>query len=131
MDPNKDPPPHPLDLDFLDLAINEDKPTELNNLTLCGKLIADKTINFKSIKYILLRAWNSGPHIEITHMYPNQFVCTFSKEADKDRIFSLSPWAVKDTLLFSNHGHHPSLSRRSLSIFHHFRCKHTMYLSTS
>lgn len=97
MDLNNNSPPLSIGLDFLDLAINSNDPSDLKNLTLCRKLIADKTINFKSIKYILLNEWSLGPHSQIIHMNPNQSECSFSKEVDKDYILALSPWALRVT----------------------------------
>lgn len=51
------PLPQPtIDLEFLDLDIKDDGPPKFNTLSLFGKIIANKLILFKSIKYVLLNA---------------------------------------------------------------------------
>lgn len=99
MNTEGDSSPPSINLDFLDLDINDSSPPEFNTQTLLGKLISDKPIPFKSIKYILLNAWNLGSHIRISHIEQNLVACRFTKDTDRDRIFNSSPWAVKRHIL--------------------------------
>lgn len=54
MEPQEDPP-NPSE-DFLDLAFNDTQENAINDLTLVGRLISLKVINFKAINNVLSAA---------------------------------------------------------------------------
>lgn len=84
---------------YLNLSFNKPHINALNELTLVGKLITHKTINFKATIAILSVAWELGPNISFQSLDRNTFSCTFKREEDRDRIIRTGPWAVKGAVL--------------------------------
>lgn len=83
----------------LDLPINDEHTTNLTALSLVGRLLTTKRINFKVVTAVLQTAWNLGQNVAIKNLDNNTVSCTFTKYADRDRILKQGPWAIKGAIL--------------------------------
>lgn len=64
-----------------------------------GRLLSQKTINYKAITVVLHNSWNLGSNICIKALDRNMVSCTFLRSEDMDKIENSGPWAVKGALL--------------------------------
>lgn len=106
-----------LEDDLLDLSLNEGPQASFNALTLVGRIISDRILNFKAVKSILNASWNLGLNVQIVSLEPNKISCNFNKEADRDRILNASPWAIKGHILVLQHWS-PSVTISELDFSH-------------
>ncbi|KAK9280346.1 hypothetical protein L1049_014034 [Liquidambar formosana] len=72
-------------------CVNDAKATKLS---LVGKLITDRDINFHATKTILTRAWNINEGLSISYLDGNIFPFNFTKEVDQRRAVNSGPWPV-------------------------------------
>ncbi|KAK9273138.1 hypothetical protein L1049_017945 [Liquidambar formosana] len=82
-----------------DLVSDSSLAENSNCSMLVGKLVADRVINKKSIRSIILAAWNLLTPLSITFLAPNMFLFGFSKKEDKLKILSIGPWSIRGLLL--------------------------------
>lgn len=68
---------------------------DMHALTLVGKVLTEKTINFTAIQAILSTSWNLGPNLQIKALDNNVVSCMFKYSEDRDRIIGMGPWAAK------------------------------------
>lgn len=87
------------DVSLLDLTFNDNGNEAFNELTMVGKLISHKVINYSAINAILTSSWNLGPNIIIKSLNPNLILCTFRNAEDRDSIVNAGPWTVKEVPL--------------------------------
>lgn len=85
--------------DILDLPLNDEQTTTLTALTLVGRLLTTKRINFKVITAVLHGAWNLGSNVTIKSLDATTISCTFNKIHDRDKVLNMGPWAIKGALL--------------------------------
>lgn len=84
---------------LLDLSFNDPQSNEINELTLVGKFITNKTVNFKATLSIITNAWNLGSNVELKAIERNTITYTFRHKEDRDKVLASGPWAVKGALL--------------------------------
>lgn len=72
---------------------------DIYDLTLIGKILSAKVINFTAINVILSSSWNLGNNVRISMLEQNMISCHFSYAEDRDRILAKGPWAVKGAVL--------------------------------
>lgn len=92
--PNHDPPFDIGDV-LLDLTINDPSTTVFNDLTLIGRIVSNKMINFKAIKTILTNVWSTGSDLQISSLERNLFAYVFGKSSGKERVLATSPWSIR------------------------------------
>lgn len=92
-------PNHPVPLVPLDLTINDDTINVDHALTLVGKLLSAKAINFRAITTILGTSWNLGSNVTFQSLDKLTFTCSFKFQHDKDRILASGSWAIKGTTI--------------------------------
>lgn len=85
---------------LLDLETIESKGSNINALTLVGKILSDKKINFTAI---LSSSWNLVPNIIINAPNHNVISCTFKHAKERDKIIEMGHWAVKGSILNLQH----------------------------
>lgn len=90
---------HPTPEECLDLTINEDQDIPHNELTLVGRLLTTKHINYKAITAVLTNAWNLGKKVAIKSLEQNTISCTFTNTHDMNKILAAGPWSVKGATL--------------------------------
>lgn len=75
------------------------KEGDVHDLTLIGKILSDRVVNFTAINAILSTSWNLGNNVQIASLDTNIISCTFSYSEDRDRILDKGPWAIKGFVL--------------------------------
>lgn len=80
---------------WIDLENTTPHEDSINNLTLVGKVLSAKVINFAAINAILSSSWDLGPNITINSLDRNIISCTFKYKYDMDRLLEMGPWAIK------------------------------------
>lgn len=85
--------------DWVNLTNTNDTEDDSHALTLVGKVLSDKKINFTAINAILSTSWDMGPNVQITALDQNVVSCSFTYLEDRDRILGMGPWAVKGFVL--------------------------------
>ena len=78
----------------IELEEDEDIVASLNNLTLVGKIQADRIVNKGAVGNIIQRAWNPRLGVTISDLEDNIFLFKFKSEADVKRIWQGGPWTV-------------------------------------
>lgn len=64
------------------------------NLSLVGKLVADKVVNVVAVKAVINRAWNLKQNVSISCLAPNTFLFGFSNSQDRGRVLNTGPWSI-------------------------------------
>lgn len=88
-----------IDSELLDLSMNEPQTSKFNELTLIGRIISDKTINFKAIKAILSNAWDLDTKGKVSHLDKNLFSCSFGNITAKNKVLNACPWSIKGHII--------------------------------
>lgn len=88
-----------IDGDLLDLRFNDPQTQVFNELTLIGRIILDKVINFKATKSILNNVWDLHKSHQLSHLARNTFACTFETILEKEQVLAASPWSIKGSIV--------------------------------
>ncbi|KAK4424810.1 hypothetical protein Salat_1674600 [Sesamum alatum] len=67
-------------------------------LTIVGKVLADKQLNYGVVKSTFLKAWAPKGDVKVNFLEPNTFAFIFNLKDDAKKILELSPWSFR--------GHH-------------------------
>lgn len=94
---------------WVNLTTTAQDAVDPHELTLVGKVLTSKTINFTAINAIMSSSWKLGPNVQINALDNNVVSCMFTYPADRDRILKLSSWAVKG-FVFNLLPWHPHLN---------------------
>ncbi|KAK9275171.1 hypothetical protein L1049_022432 [Liquidambar formosana] len=64
------------------------------NLSLVGKIVADKVVNVMAIKAVINRAWGMKHGVSISNLAPNTFRFGFYNSQDRSRALNTGPWSI-------------------------------------
>jgi len=66
----------------------------LNELTLVGKIVADRVLNKHAVRNTIIRSWNPKFGVTISDLDDNIFLFKFKSEIDLRRIWNGEPWTI-------------------------------------
>lgn len=89
-----------IDDDYLDVSINTPSKTTMIDLSLVGKILSDKKLNFSIVKNILLSAWKTKFRIKITILEQDLILCNFSDPKEMEKILSTSLGLLEKTICY-------------------------------
>ena len=69
--------------------------SEVDGLSLIGKIISSRSFSTVVIKDIIQRAWNSSREVTITKMGKNIFLFSFGTVTELENIFQRRPWTLR------------------------------------
>ena len=72
-------------------------------LSLVGRFLTDKTINFPAMKHNMAKVWRLGMGIAITEAKHGLFLFKFFHQVDLQRVLDIGPWSFDGHLLFLHH----------------------------
>ncbi|CAL1403478.1 unnamed protein product [Linum trigynum] len=79
----------------LKLAVNDDSGISM----LVGKMMAEKSFNYATIKGAVDYSWSRFGEIDIRYLRENKFVFSFPSEAIRERVWMERPWILSNTLV--------------------------------
>lgn len=73
--------------------------SELATKALVGKMRANKVLNAKAVKDIIVNAWAAYPGVQITELGKNLFLFNFATEEHKKEVMRRAHWFIMNQLL--------------------------------